>query len=115
MSLSDKVLARKPRELTIEVAGEKFLIIGKSKREKAAMFAKSRKKDQSLDFVRLEDVMLSECVLDPENRQPILQPAEWEGINAEIAGPLIAACMQILGMDKQDLTPKDSDSTETSS
>ncbi len=113
MSLRDKVLARKPRELPLEVAGEKFLIVGKSKRDKAAMFAKSRKKDQSLDFTRLEDVMLSECVLDPDTRAKVLEPAEWAGVDAEIAGPLVAACMQILGMDKQDLTPKDSDSTET--
>lgn len=113
MSLRDKVLARKPREETVEVAGEKFLIVGKSKRERAALFAKSRKKDQSLDFTRLEDVMLSECVLDPSTRAKILEPAEWEGADSEITGPLVSACMKLLGMDKTDLTPKDSDSTET--
>ena len=113
MSLRDKILRRKVREEVLEVAGETFLIVGKTKRERAAIYAKSRKKDESLDFQRLENVMLSECVLDPETRAKFLEPSEWEDVVSEITGPLVSVCMQFNGMDKTDLSPKDSDSTET--
>lgn len=113
MSLRDKVLARKTKEETLELDGDNFLVVGKTKRERAALFAKSRKKDQSLDYERLENVILSECVLDPETKAKLLEPAEWDGVVSELTGPLVAACMRLLGMDKTDLSPKDSDSTET--
>lgn len=113
MSLKDKVLARKPREETFEACGETFLIVGKSKRDRAALFAKSRRKDQSLDFERLENVILSECVCDPDTKSKICEPNEWGSVDSELTGPLVSVCMKILGMDKTDLTPKDSDSTET--
>ncbi len=112
-TLRDRVLAKKPTERTVTVCGLDFVILGKSKRDRAAMFAKSRKKDGTLDYDRLECVMLSECVLDPENKQSVASPSEWEGTDAELTGPLVAACMSALGMDKQDISPKDSGSTET--
>jgi hypothetical protein len=88
-------------------------VLGTTKRERALLFAKSRKKDQSIDFERLENVLLSECVVAPETQAKIFEPSEWGEVASEITGPLVAVCMRLNGMDKTDLSPKDSDSTET--
>lgn len=114
-TLRDKVLAKKPSEKNVTVCGLTFTILGKSKRDRAAMFAKARKKDSGLDFERLESVMLAECVTDPDTKVPVASVTEWDATDSELTGPLVAACMSVLGMDKQDMSPKDSGSTETSS
>lgn len=116
MSLKDKVLAKKAKTELVEVDGDTFLIVGKSKRERGALFAKSRKKDGSVDGERLENVMLTACVHDPESKQPLFAEAEfksWDEIDSGLTGPLFAHVMRVCGMDKQDLGPKDSDSTES--
>ena len=113
MSLRDKVLAKPVAEDTVEIDGDSFLIVGKRKRERAAIFAKARRKDQSLDFERLEDVLLAECVCDPATKTPLLSAAEWSGVDSSLTGPLMSVVMQVCGMDKTDISPKGSDSTET--
>lgn len=116
MSLKDKVLAKKPKSETVSVDGDDFMIVGKSKRERGALFAKARKRDGSVDGERLENVMLTACVCDPETGKPVFEESEfkaWDSVDSSLTGPLFAHVMRVCGMDKQDLGPKDSDSTES--
>lgn len=115
MSLKDKVLAKKPRTETVTVDGDDYLIVGKSKRDRGALIAKGRKRDGTVDGDRLENILLTACVCDPETKEPLFTDAEvksWEGIDAAVTGPLFSHVMRVCGMDKQDLGPKDCDSTE---
>ena len=116
MSLKDRVLQRKPLSEPVTIAGESFLIVGKTRRERGAIFARCRKKDGSVDGDRLEAMLLAECVHDPETGQPIFSVAEyraWDDVDSGLTGPLLAEVMRVLGMDKQDIGPKGSDSTES--
>jgi hypothetical protein len=115
MSLREKILARKPISETVAIDGDTFKIVGKSKRDRAAIFARARKKDGSLDFARLESLLLAACVFDPETDQQLIDDhALWESVDAALTGPLLSHVMRIIGMDKQDVqSPKDSDTTET--
>lgn len=115
MSLKDKVLARKPKTETVNVEGDDFLIVGKSRRDRGVLFAKARnKKDGQVDSDKLEGLLLAACVCDPETKEPLLGDfRDWDGVDSAITGPLVAHIMRICGLDKQDFGPKDSDSTES--
>lgn len=116
MSLREKVLARKPKTETVTVEGDDYLIVGKSKRDRGALFAKARRKDGTVNGDKLESLLLTACVHDPSTKEPVFTEAEsasWDGVDAGLTGPLFAHVMRVCGMDKQDLGPKDSDSTES--
>lgn len=114
MSLKDRVLAKKPKTETVTVDGDDFLIVGKSKRDRGALFAKARKRDGQIDGDRLESVMLTACVCDPETKEPLFDDFKaWDLVDSGVVGPLLSHVMRICGMDKQDLDPKGCDSTES--
>lgn len=114
MSLKERIKKRDVARETVTVQGEQFLIVGKSKRDRAAIFAKCKsKKTEKLNYELLEDTLLAECVYDPELNEPLLDVTEWGSIDSAITGPLMSHVMRVVGMDKDDVNPKDSGATET--
>jgi len=114
MSLKERIKQRDVSKEIVTVQGEKFLIVGKSKRSRAETFAKCKsKKTEKLNFELLEDTLLAECVYDPESNEPLLDVSEWGNVDSAITGPLMSHIMRIVGMDKDDVNPKDSGATET--
>lgn len=116
MSLRDRLKEKSTLTELVEVGGESFELRGMTKRARGALFAKSRRKDGSVDGDKLEALLLSACVCDPESHQPVYGEAEareWDSVSSHITGPLMTGVMRVCGMDKTDLGPKDSDTIES--
>lgn len=112
MSLAEALRAKQCRSERIEVDGIAFLVNGKTKRERGALFARARDKNGNINSEKLESILLEACVCDANDRSTV--PAnEWESVPSHITAPLIAEIMRVCGLDKEDLQkdPKDSDST----
>jgi len=115
MSLRDRLKEKATLSEVVELGGESFELRGMTKRARGQLFAKARRKDGSVDGDKLEALLLSACVCDPETHQPIFaesESREWDSVSSHITGPLMTGVMRVCGMDKTDLGPKDSDATE---
>lgn len=116
-SLRERLKAKTIASESVIVDGDSYQVRGLTKLARGKLFAKSRKKDGSVNTDMLEGLLLTACVCDPETQQPLFQESEireWDSVPSHVTGPLVAAVMQVCGLDKQDLSdPKDSDSTES--
>ena len=115
MSLAERLRKKAVLVESITVDGDKYLVTGKSKRERSALMAKCRSKKTGItDFDRLEVMLLESCVSDEEGNKA--SASEWDAAPAHITGPLIDKIRRVCGMDREDLEesdPKDLDSTES--
>lgn len=114
MSLSEKLKLKECLQQTIEVDGDQYVVQGKTKRERGALFAQARRKNGTVNGDRLESLLLVACVMDAADGSRATEE-EWNAAPSHITGPLINAIMAVCGMDKDDLgtDPKDSDSIES--
>ena len=116
MSLRERLQAKGLPESTITVSGEKFLIVGLSRSSRSSLFASCKKADGKSDVNKLESMLLSKCVLDPESREQVFgvdECSQWDGLPASITGPLMAEIMKLNGLDDDDVgrEVKNSDTT----
>lgn len=114
MSLSEKLKKKACKSERVTVDGDVFVVTGKSLNDTAAIMAKARKANGTLNGDKLDRLLLEACVTDPDDGSNM--PAdEWGGVSRHITGPLMATIMSVCGMDKDDFQrdPKDSDSTES--
>lgn len=114
MSLAERLRKKAVLVESIVVDGDKYLVTGKSKRDRSALMAKCRSKKTGVtDFDRLEVMLLEACVSDENGNKA--SSADWDATPAHITGPLIDKIRRVCGMDRDDLEetdPKDLDSTE---
>ena len=111
MNLAERLKSKSVRSETVVVDGDQYSVKGKSKAERGRLFARSRKKDGSIDSDKLEAILLEACVTSDDGSTATVE--EWNLAPAHITGPLVAVIMSVCGLDKDDLDPKDSDSTES--
>jgi hypothetical protein len=114
MSLSDRLKKKAVKVETVVVDGDKYVVTGKSKRDRSALMARCRnKRDGSLNGDKLEGLMLEACVADEEGSTATA--ADWDATPSHITGPLVKAIMSVCGLDDEDLgsDPKDCDSIES--
>lgn len=114
MSLSEKLkkIPCKSERVTIDDAV--FVVTGKSLNDTAAIMAKARKANGTLNGDKLDRLLLEACVTDPDDGSTMPEK-EWGGISRHVTGPLMATIMSVCGMDKDDFQrdPKDSGLTES--
>ena len=112
MNLSERLKKKTCKVESVVVDGDRYLVTGKSKLDRAKLYAAARKKDGLLDVDKLETSMLVACVSGEDGSTATAD--EWNGAPSHITGPLLTAVMSVCGMDKDDLQrdPKDSGSTE---
>ena len=113
MNLSERLRSKKPKVERVLVDGDIYLVSSKSKLERGRLFARSKKKDGSINSDMLESLMLEACVTTEDGTNAPVQ--DWDMAPSYVTGPLINAIMSVNGMDKDDLgrDPKDLDSTES--
>lgn len=114
MSLSERLKIKSVKTITVTVDGDTYVVTGMSKLHRGRQFAKARKKDGSVDSGKLESLLLAECVAAEDGSKATAE--EWDFAPAHITSPLVAAVMEVCGLDKQDVgesDPKDSGSTES--
>lgn len=114
MSLVERLRKKTVRVETVTVDGDKYVVTGKSKRDRSALMARCRKKDGTLNGDKLEGLMLECCVADEEGSTATA--ADWDLAPSHVTGPLIKAIMNVNGLDDDDLAiadPKDCDSIES--
>jgi hypothetical protein len=98
MSLKHKIKSAKPRETTVVIDGDAFLVRGVGRIQKNELVAKSQNKG-SLNNANLEANLLAACVLDPVTFEQVMaDPADWD-VPSHIAGPLVRACIEVCGFD----------------
>jgi hypothetical protein len=98
MSLRDKLKQRKAKEVSVIIDGDVFLVRGPGRVAKNKLLAKSQTKGE-LDPEQLEANLLAVCVLDPTTQEPVMpDPADWD-IAADVAAPLVKACIEVCGLD----------------
>lgn len=110
MSLSDRLKEKQCRVATVTVDGLQFKVTGKTKRERGALFAQARDKNGNLNSNKLESLLLEACVCDASDGSKC-KADEWDTVPSHITAPLVAEIMRVCGLDKEDIDPKDSDST----
>lgn len=112
MSLLEKLKAHKPKEKTVTVEGDDYLVVGLGRVRKNALLNDSQLKGK-LDGATLESNLLAACVCDPSTREPLMPlPGEWD-IPSHIAAPLVAACIEVLGLDSDESKVLEKKSEET--
>jgi len=113
-NLRERLEKRSNPETVLTIDGERFLVVGLSRSERARQFAKCRDKSGKVNTERIEGEMLCLCVRDPDTREQVFTDwSAWDNLPAQITGPLMAEIMQINGMDKDDVgrEVKNSDAT----
>lgn len=98
MSLRDKLKSRKPKQVELDIDGDKVIVRGLGRVRKNQMFAECQVKGK-LDSALLESKMLAECVIDPQTDEPVMPDvADWD-LPADVVGPMIAACIDVNNLD----------------
>ena len=115
MNLGEKLKQRKPKELIVELDGDKYLVRGIGRVEKNKLMSACAKKDK-IDWDQVESTALARCVLDPKTEQPVLPNKEDWDIAADAAAPLVDAAIKVCGFDSSEVgrTVKNSDTTGSS-
>lgn len=113
MSIFDNLKNAGVEERTVEISGQKILVRGLKRSEKNQLHTEATSSKGKFDGVKWEALMLAACCLDPDTNEPI-QPdyREWD-LPAYICGPLVAAVIQVNGLDEDEAKAlvKKSDST----
>lgn len=113
MSLRDKLKQRKPKEITITLDDDQYLVRFPGRVAKNQAFAKATIKDE-LNPSLLESQLLAVCVLDPATFDPVMpDPADWD-LSADV-GPLVRAVIDVCGLDKDDTKAMGKDLGENAS
>lgn len=105
MTLRDKLKARKPKEITLNLDGEKVIVRGIPRSLKNQIAARCEVKGK-LDNQKLEAELLAACVIDPETNAPAMPDLNDWDIPADVAGPLVAACIEVCGLDSSEYRDK---------
>lgn len=101
MSLRDKLKAYKPRETTVEIDGDAFLVRGLGRIRKNELVDKCSAKGK-LDNEKLESMLLAECVCDPATGELVMSdPADWD-VPSHVSGPLVKAVLEVCGFDNDE-------------
>lgn len=96
-SLKDRLLASKPRELTVSIDGDDFLVRGVSRTEKNQMVERCTSKAGKLDGAKFEAAFLAACVLDPSTGEQVMpDPADWN-VPSHVSSTLLEAAMDVCG------------------
>lgn len=102
MSLKEKLQAAKPREVTVNIEGDEFLVIGVSRSAKNKIVEQCTDDNGKMDVSQFEATILAACVCDPQTRVPVMpEPLEWD-VPSHIAGPLVEASMNCCGFSKEE-------------
>jgi hypothetical protein len=118
MNLRDKVKAKKRPEVEITVDGDTYLVVGLPKSRRAEIYNSVPRvgKSKEIDTDLMENVFLSECVLDPSTLKPVFsvdESSEWGSVPAQITGPLFSEVMRLNGLDNDDVGRKVKNSEAT--
>lgn len=92
-------------EKSVELAGQKLVVIGLTRSRKAEITADcTSRKTGRIDNALLESKYLACCVCDSTTREPI-QPdfREWN-LSSHVVAPLVAACVEVNGLDEEEAT-----------
>lgn len=119
MSLRERLEAKGLERSTITVRNEKFVVLELDRAERSRIFADCRDKAGKSNFPKLEGVLLSRCVIDPEDETPVYpveQWRDWDKLGSGYTGPLFGEVMRLNGLDDQDVGRelKNSDTTDSS-
>lgn len=117
MSLAEDLLKIPVACEEVTVLGNVFVVTGKSLGDKAALLAKCRKKDGTLNGDLFDRTLLAECVAVKEDGST-LAVDQWAKVGSHVTSPLLASVISLLGFDEDDIKrvrrdPKDSDSTQS--
>lgn len=101
----------------VTVYGREFVVSGKSQAGKAALMAKCRNKDGTLNGDKLDLEILTQCV-KRKHDDKAFDSTYWAEVPSHITSPLISCGISILKFDEDDIKrvrrdPKDSDSTQS--
>lgn len=114
MSLRDKLKSRKPKEITVTIDGDDYLVRGLGRVDKnrwQSKLAAVSGKDTS----GVEGELLAMCVCDPATGEPVMpDPSDWD-IEGEAAGKLVTACLRVCGFDSDDTKTMGKGSSESDS
>lgn len=115
MSLRDKLLSAKPKEVLVTADGLDFLVVGLTKTERSTLFFDAKGQSKNIDPGKVENAFLTQCVLDPDSREQVMAGEEWDALPASITGALFAEVMRLNGLDNEDVgrVVKKSEATDT--
>jgi hypothetical protein len=106
MSLRDKIKARKPKEILLQVDGDKYLVRGMSRVAKGELVRRCSNKSGGIDSDKLEAETLAACVLDPETQEQVMpDPNDWD-VPADFSAPLVSAAISVCGFDSSEIKEK---------
>ena len=112
MNLGEKLKQRKPREKTVELDGDKFLVRFPGRSQKNQIFAMSQVNDK-LDTDLLECNLLAVCVLDPSTFEQVLpNAADWKSLASDVS-QLVSAVIEVCGLDRSETKAMGKDSSES--
>ena len=117
MSLAEDLLKIPIVSEEVTSRGREYIITGKSLGDKAALMAKCRKKDGTLNGDLFDRTLLAECVAVKADGST-LTIDQWAKVDSYITSPLVASVINLLAFDEDDIKrvrrdPKDSDSTQS--
>lgn len=112
MSLAEKLKAKKPREMTVEIDSDTYLVKGLGRVAKNRLYNQASESGE-WDVAVFEGLVLAACVCDPATGEPVLpDPDDWD-LDPRVTGPLVEACSDLLGLNKQERDAvKKSETTE---
>lgn len=114
MKLFDKIKKAPCKSELVTIDGDQFQVTGKTLNDTGAMMANARKKNGRLDGDLLDRLLLEACVSDPATGET-MSADEWGCVPRTITGPLMKVCLDLCGLDDEDIQrdPKDTGSTES--
>lgn len=117
MSLRERLKSGVALEVIVTINSERFLVRGITRSKRSEIFA-AHNKNGKIDSHKLEGVLLSTCVFDPETQQPVFSVEEWkewDSVASGITGPLFAEVMRVNGIDNDDVgrEVKNSEATDS--
>jgi len=114
MSLSERLKKKACKSERVTIDGEAYIVTGKSLNDTAAIMAKARKANGTLNGEKFDKEILAACVSDADGVSD-MSAEQWGQVPRSITGPLVSVIFNLCGLDKEDVqrSPKDSGSTES--
>lgn len=115
-SLRERLEATPLQQTILTIRNERFTVSEIDRAERARIVADCNDKHGKRDFLKLEGVLLSRCVSDAINGDPIYSVDEWQmwdRLGSGLTGPLMSEVMRHNGLDNEDVgrEVKNSDTT----
>lgn len=104
--LRERLKTAKCPEETLTIRGERYLVIGLLRSRRSELLASATTDKGKVDSRRLEGVLLSNCILDPDTREQVFTEdewQEWDGIPSVTTAPLMSEIMRLNGLDNDDV------------